>query len=140
MLIICQVLRPRFRQLVALLASLGVLGLVVLPAEHVHLSHGPGHHDSDIIHRHFEPHHDSRSDFSFSEDEQHIQWTDSSFASPSQALQTTCQQPLLYQVAPDAEQRPTCERAVRIDDLAVHEPPALTRVDLRGPPFSACLA
>ena len=41
------------RQIAALLSTLSVLGLVVLPAEHVHVAADRDHH-ANVIHRHFE--------------------------------------------------------------------------------------
>jgi len=50
------VVRRFLRQSVAALAVLGVLGLALLPREHVHVLQAAEGHHSDLIHRHFEPH------------------------------------------------------------------------------------
>lgn len=44
----------------AVLALLGLLGLAVLPPEHVHEQDDHGHH-TELVHRHFEAHHPASS-------------------------------------------------------------------------------
>lgn len=125
---------PLLRKLVAVVGVCGLVGLALLPPEHVHLTEAPDGHHSDVVHRHYAPHHPIESHSNLDGQDHDIHWLDLAFTSP----RSTPQQPLLNLVLSKCLQvlgpELTCDRAARVDDVSVHDPPPLGSFGLRAPP------
>lgn len=129
-------LKPLLRRASACLVTLGIIGLAVLPPEHVHLAADRDDHlRGEVVHRHFEPHH---ADFPQS----HLENPDADAAYLSGAF-TLPGQPSV--VAPDGSSLvlEAADPAVpgftqwhgNARDLRAHDPPWARAHALRGPPF-----
>lgn len=119
------------------LAILAVLAYGVLPAEHVHESRAHDAHHSEVIHRHFAPHHQSVPDTLVSQDDDdHVQWLTTAFT----ASKTTAHvRPGFFAIAlvmATSSADRVSEGAVPALFVSVHDPPWTTASGLRGPPAS----
>ena len=123
------------RRLLATVGVLGILGLALLPPEHVHL--GEDHDDHvrpDVVHRHFTPHHQISIETHVEPTEDDATYIHDAFTVPAQASLAAPHTPP-FVVLPQQEVvlgitqwQPTgC-------DLRVHDPPWACAQGLRGPP------
>lgn len=122
------------RCVAACLAVLGVLGLALLPAEHVHVRTEDGQ-PADLIHRHFEAHHPVGSNPGLDHDEGHeATWLNSAFVTGVSRLLGHPVDQLVGTsppTAPDPEVSPTWTPG---DPESVHDPPSTSSHGLRAPP------
>jgi hypothetical protein len=122
------------RRFVACLAVVGVLGLALLPSEHVHARDEHGHH-TDVIHRHFESHHpvqsDGRIDQGDDDDEQYIT---AAFTAPESTLSVVVGALVVTDLpVPKPQQRSGW--ALPSPDASAHDPPRTSSQGLRAPPI-----
>jgi hypothetical protein len=124
------------RKLVAVFTAFGVLGLLFLPAEHVHAGDVQDGHHAEVIHRHFDPHHSPAHGVAFEHggDNDDVQWLSVSFAKPHriphvyraaqlvQNLFSACQPPLTF------------HGSIENVRASAHDPPWQAQNGLRGPP------
>jgi hypothetical protein len=128
------------RRVLACLPVLGVLGLGLLPAEHLHVAETADGHHSQLIHRHFDrhPHHPTDTHAIVEHDgheDQQAKQLDSLFTGPQASSQVHPPCQLLYERAPDA-QLSQCASVLPPDvDTSAHDPPWLASSGLRAPPF-----
>jgi len=124
------------RQVVAILSACSVLGLVVLPAEHVHGAADRDHH-ANVVHRHVEVHH-SDHDGPAIENSDHddtVRWLTVPFARPNPSPPVTPSTVLLIAIAPRAAPpRLTFDGSIERVAASAHDPPERTPNGLRAPP------
>jgi hypothetical protein len=142
-----------FRRPVALAAVLGLLGLPLLPQEHVHVTESESGEQSEIVHRHFESHHpghvehdpDHRDadhpdadhhDREFDHQDEAALWIDAPFVAraPASAPLFT---PVVVQELPALQPQPLPRWALEFEHISVHDPPWVASTGLRAPPASA---
>jgi hypothetical protein len=123
-------------RIAAMLGIAGVLGLALLPTEHMHRVEVQDGHHVEIIHRHFESHHPigSHSRIDHDDDDHEIQWITTSFFHPNYAGQPS----------PDSEHvdgrpqasavEPSFQGTFQQLHVSIHGPPGSTSHGLRGPP------
>jgi hypothetical protein len=123
----------RARRFVACVAVVGVLGLALLPSEHVHARDEHGHH-TDVVHRHFESHHPVQSDGQIDQgdgdDEQYIT---AAFTAPESTLSIVVGALVVTDLpVPKPQQRSGW--ALPSPDASAHDPPRTSSQGLRAPP------
>ena len=128
------IFRPR--RWITGLAVLGVLGLALLPPEHLHVARAADGLDSDLIHRHFEPHHPvgAESNIGHFENDEAL-WLDSPFTGPTAALQVYPVTQSLTEDLPVPQPQQTWRSGLPFAHVSVHDPPSATSHGLRAPPF-----
>ena len=112
-----------------------MLGLGLLPSEHVHVIQTQDGHHSDVIHRHFESHHPIETEASISHEDDDIQWLESSFTSPKPPTHAFPVHQLLNARVQAPPPEPTCEGTIRAVRVSVHDPPWMSASGLRAPPL-----
>ena len=112
-----------------------MLGLGLLPSEHVHVIQTQDGHHSDVIHRHFESHHPIETEASISHEDDDIQWLESSFTGPKPPSQAYPVNQLLNERLQVRPSEPTCEWTIRAVRVSVHDPPWMSASGLRAPPL-----
>ena len=136
------------RRPVALAAVLGLLGLPLLPQEHVHVTESKGGEHSEIVHRHFESHHPGHveHDADHHDADHHDQevdhqdeaalWIDAPFVAraPASAPLFT---PVVVQELPVLHPQPIPRWTLEFEHISVHDPPWVASTGLRAPPTSA---
>lgn len=125
--------------MIAALLSIGLIGSLLLPQEHVHRTDSD-HQSSVTVHRHFDDHHEredhrERDEPSVDHDGESARWIASAVASPRNSRPAA---PMLVLVAhPEAATEPAAESG-RLSQgtsrLSVHDPPFLRITGLRAPP------
>lgn len=121
------------RRVVAGLAVLGVLGLAVLPQEHVHASHDGEH--PDVIHRHLAPHHlfehDTTVDHSDDDDARYLS---AAFIAPGTVSRVDQDPSFVIADLPAVRPAQTRWRTLSFLNVRVHDPPWRTASGPRAPP------
>lgn len=119
-----------------MLAALAVFGFAALPAEHIHVAWTHDGRQSELVHRHFEPHNrpGAHPAVDHADDDHDVQWLTSSFTAPN----TTRQLSRDSQLAARALSIPSADLVVRgtVQPLfvSVHDPPWTISFGLRAPP------
>jgi len=129
-----------FRRALALITALGLLGLPLLPPEHVHVSESDDHGHSEFIHRHFEPHHpievphpvNDAAEFDH-QDQEAALWVDSPFVGPVNPSLPSVDRIVIQQL-PLLQPRPLPRWTLTFDHISVHDPPWVASTGLRAPP------
>jgi hypothetical protein len=120
---------------VAWLAVLGIVGMAVLPPEHVHL--GADHDDHvrpEVVHRHFAPHHQISIETHVEPPEADATYIHAAFTVPEQASLAAPDTPP-FVVLPQAEVLVISTQWHQTGrDLRDHDPPWARPHALRGPP------
>ena len=126
------------RRVTAAMAVLGLLGLAMLPVEHVHAEAAQDGHHGPVIHRHFATHHQAVDDaLRFEEGDDEPIWLDTTFVVASVRLAPG---PTPTGVVPGTQPLRSdtagpWERSV-VAAAPIHDPPLITSVGFRGPPAS----
>ena len=124
-----------FRRSLALAAILSLLGMPLLPPEHVHVTESD-HGHSEIIHRHFESHHHTAPAPEFDhQDEDPTLWVDTPFVAAA-AIPIPTADRVFAQELPELQPRPLPRWTLEFDHISVHDPPWLAPTGLRAPPAS----
>lgn len=117
------------------LAALGVLSLVFLPPEHLHVTRTHDGHHSDIIHRHYTPHQSGAGNTaSVADDDDQPRWLDPPFIGARPAAQIHPIDQLLDQKPPTLPPPLPRLRSFAVTYPSVHGPPSKTPSGLRAPP------
>lgn len=124
------------RKLVAWLGTLGVLGLALLPAEHVHARTGHGHH-TEVVHRHFQPHHTVGEAARFDDDDHDGEalYLTAVFTAPSIASVVHLTGALFVAPVPLLKPPQLSGSALPSPDAPGHDPPGTSSHGLRAPPI-----
>lgn len=131
------VLRPSRQQPTAVLAVLAVLAFGVLPAEHVHPARAHDGHHSDVVHRHFEPHHPQGTQSAIDDaDDDDVEWLTTSFTSPKTDGHVCPDSHFVELDLSTTRPELTSRATVQTLFVSVHDPPWATPSGLRGPPAS----
>jgi hypothetical protein len=121
------------RRCFALVAVLGLVGMPLLPPEHVHVTEEEGHH-AEFIHRHFESHHPIAADRVFDhQDEEAPLWLDTPFIGGDTPHLPSAVR-VLVQELPLLQPRPLPRWTLTFDHISVHDPPWAASTGLRAPP------
>jgi hypothetical protein len=114
----------------------GVLGLALLPAEHMHRVEVADGHHSEIIHRHFESHHPigSHARIDHDDDDREVQWLTTSFLHPNHAGQPSPDSALVDDRPHASAVEPSLRRTFQPLHVSIHDPPCRVPSCLRGPP------
>ena len=123
------------RSVTVCVSVLAVLGLAILPPEHLHARHSDDDHQRDVVHRHFEAHPSSGAGARAGHDEAVPQWLASAYlnAGPVTRLdRIDAWTPDDLSIATPEEARPT---TVPLVTFAVHDPLPGAAVGMRAPPF-----
>jgi hypothetical protein len=124
------------RKSAAGLAVLGVLALALLPPEHVHATETHDGHHSDVVHRHYEPHHPMAAGASVGYDEDHqTRWLDSPFIGPQSLSHVYQVDQLLHEDLPVLQPQQASRRTPSFVYVSTHDPPWATSHGLRAPPL-----
>jgi hypothetical protein len=132
------------RRPIALAALLGLLGLPLLPPEHVHVTESESGEHSEIVHRHFEPHHPGHVDHDadhhnreqeFDHQDEAALWIDAPFVARAPAL-VPWFAPVVVQELPVLQPQPLLRWTLEFEHISVHDPPWVASTGLRGPPTS----
>ena len=130
---------PHQQRITAALAILAVVAFGLLPAEHVHVARTHDAHHSDLVHRHFEPHHRTTTQpgVDHADDDQAVRWLSGSFTNFGSAGQGSADNQRI-EPAPLISRPPQTFRGmIQALFVSVHDPPWATPSGLRAPP--ACL-
>lgn len=122
------------RKLIACLSVLGVLGLAVLPSEHVHSRSDHGRR-SEVVHRHFEPHHPVGAGATVDHpDDENAQYLSSAFTMAKPAPRLYPADQFVVVAFSTLQPPPVRWRSLPALFVSVHDPPWTTPHNLRGPP------
>jgi hypothetical protein len=118
---------------------LGVLGLVLLPAEHLHQSASHDGHHPDVIHRHLQPHHvfehhDANTTIDHGEDD-NARYLSAVFVGPKAASGVVRVQSFVIADFPLAFSAQITQWTFRALNVHAHDPPWRTSSGLRAPPL-----
>lgn len=116
----------------AAFAVVGVLGLVSLPAEHVHLIAEHGEH-SEVVHRHLAPHHHTERTTNVDHDDGDAQYLSSEFTVPTASHGAPIVS-LVITSLPLLQPPTVLSWALTSRHVRVHDPPWATALGLRAPP------
>lgn len=111
---------------------LALVGVPLLPPEHVHVTEEDGHH-AEFIHRHFEQHHPIKTESIFDHQDEAALWLDTPFI----GTDATHLPPVvrgLVQDLPLIQPRPLPRWTLTFDHISVHDPPWTASTGLRAPP------
>ena len=122
------------RRLSACLAALGVLGLAGLPPEHVHLAADHDHVRTEVVHRHFAPHHAAGAQTHVENPDDDPTYLSSAFTVPTQASGVGPDDSCLVVGEPEVTAPGFTQWHRRARDLRAHDPPWACAPGLRGPP------
>lgn len=128
----------RGRRFVAGCAVLGVLGLALLPSEHVHGRRSEDGQHADVVHRHFQPH-DSHHPVTTGvgvddHGDEDAQWLTQAFVAPKAESSVHPVTQLLADDLPLLQSQETSRRIVPSTYVSVHDPPWAASNGLRAPP------
>jgi hypothetical protein len=113
---------------------LGVLGLALLPPEHVHV---PGHDDhvsAEVVHRHFEPHRLTRPETHAENPDADATYFANVFTLPADPVLAGPPAVWIAVAWPSPASPESTPWPRRACDLRVHDPPWARALALRGPP------
>ncbi|MPZ20677.1 MAG: hypothetical protein GEV06_22620 [Luteitalea sp.] len=127
--------RCRVRKLTAGLAVMGLFVLAWLPREHRHVTRTDDGRHSDVIHRHFEPHHPAGTHTSVSHEDHDTQWLDSPFTGPTLVSHVSPVNHLLYEDPPIPQPPQATRWAAASIHVSVHDPPWASSHGPRAPPL-----
>ena len=131
-----EVLGRARQRLTSVLAAFAVLAFAVLPPEHIHVARIHDGHHSDVLHRHFEPHHRAATHaaVNHADEERNVQWLTASFTHPNAARQVAPDNQRVEHAlsipGPELTARGTVQPLVG----PVHDPPWAISSGLRAPP------
>lgn len=115
---------------------MGLLGLALLPAEHIHSRIEDGHH-SEIVHRHFEAHHPVSTDPSVDhDDEDGAQYLTTAFTVAKPASGAYPGSEYVVIAFPIPQTRLVSRRSTPRSFTSVHDPPWRVSSGLRAPPLA----
>ena len=130
------------RRSIAIAAVLGLLGLPLLPPEHVHITESENGQHSEIVHRHFESHHPAHiehdadhHDQEFDHQDEAALWIDASFVAPPAFVLSFA--PVVVRELPVLQPSPLPRWTLEFEHISVHDPPWVASTGLRAPPASA---
>ena len=122
------------------LAIAGLLGLPLLPPEHVHISESDDHRHSEFIHRHFEAHHPIEVAHATHatpevdhQDEDAALWLDTLYLTAIKAPLPSIDR-VVVQELPLLQPRPLPRWTLEFEHLSLHDPPWIAPSGLRAPP------
>ena len=124
-----------YTRLVALVGAVGLLGMPLLPPEHVHVTESKEGGHAEFIHRHFESHRPiqtARPEFDH-QDEEAALWLDTPFISPN-ATHLPSVDRVVVQDLPALQPQSLPRWTLRFDHISVHDPPWAAPSGLRAPP------
>jgi hypothetical protein len=130
------------RRPLAIISMFGLVGTLVLPPEHVHVTESEEHGHSEFIHRHFEGHHPgevggpahARAEIDH-QDEDAALWIDAPFVVATTAALPSVERVVLQEL-PELQPRPLPRWTLEFDHISVHDPPWVSPIGLRAPPTS----
>lgn len=120
--------------LTGVFAICGVLGLALLPPEHVHLTRTRDGHHAELIHRHLESHFGTGHSNALHDGDDDVEWLQAAFTVPPvsplafSAIELTDGRPLVPRRATGAE------KVISSVRLSAHDPPWVPTSGLRAPP------
>ena len=120
----------------ACLAILGVLGLGLLPGEHVHSRTEQGHH-TELVHRHFEPHHPIDAGVRVEDEDDHdgeAQFLTSAFTTSKAPDSVRRVDAALFGLLPPVGGEEPAQCTPPSPDASGHDPPVAFSPGLRAPP------
>jgi len=127
----------------AIAAVFGLLGLPLLPPEHVHVTESESGEHSEIVHRHFESHHPAHVDHEidrlhreFDHQDEAALWIDAPFVAPTIPFVPSFT-PVVVQELPELHPQPLSRWTLEFEHISVHDPPWVASTGLRAPPTSA---
>src|SRR4029453_10472049 len=113
-----------------------MLGLALLPAEHLHRTHAPDGHHTSVTHRHVEAHQERETHAAFDDQDTEIEWFDAAFTATHNSAPAQPPLPLLPDPFVCLEpSRAARGLAVRSVPASVHDPPWIAASGPRAPPF-----
>jgi ABC-type Zn2+ transport system substrate-binding protein/surface adhesin len=128
------------RRPVAIAAVFGLLGLPLLPPEHVHVTESESGEHSEIVHRHFESHHPGHvehdadhHDHEFDHQDEAALWIDAPFVARAPAF-VPAFAAVVVQTLPVLQPQPFPRWTLEFDHISVHDPPWVASTGLRAPP------
>jgi hypothetical protein len=122
------------QRFVVLVAAAGLLGMPLLPPEHVHVTESDEGEHTEFIHRHFESHHPIETSPAFDhQDEEAALWLDTLFIGSSVAHLPLITR-VVVQELPLLQPRPLPRWTLSFDHISVHDPPWAASTGLRAPP------
>jgi len=126
----------------AIAAVFGLLGLPLLPPEHVHVTESENGERSEIVHRHFESHHPGHveheadhHDQEFDHQDEAALWIDAPFVAPAPPFVPSFA-PVVVQELPELHPQPLPRWTLEFEHISVHDPPWVASAGLRAPPAS----
>jgi hypothetical protein len=133
---------------IAIAAVIGLLGLPLLPPEHVHVTESESGEHSEIVHRHFESHHPGHIDHDdadhhdphhqdqeFDHQDGAALWIDAPFVART-SISTPLFTPVVVQELPVLQPQPLPRWTLEFEHISVHDPPRVASIGLRAPPIS----
>lgn len=130
------------RHPIAVAAVLGLLGLPLLPQEHVHVTESESGEHSEIVHRHFESHHPGHVDHDadhhdqeFDHQDEAALWIDAPFVASAPVFIRSFAR-IVVQELPVPQPKPMPRWTMEFEHISVHDPPWVAATGLRAPPVS----
>jgi hypothetical protein len=121
------------RRWFAIVALFSLVGLPLLPPEHVHVTEQEGHH-AEFVHRHFESHHPVETESIFDhQDDAAALWLDTPFIAPDATHLPSAARVFVQELAL-LQPRPLPRWTLTFDHISVHDPPSASSTGLRAPP------
>ncbi len=126
------------QQVAAGLAVFALVAFGLLPPEHLHVSGGHDGHSSEVVHRHFEPHHRAATqpNIDQGDDDHDVKWLTTSFTRPPPTPEISTAAQVVERIVtlpqPDLALRTT----LWAQFASVHDPPWATGCGFRAPPAS----
>ncbi len=121
----------------ASVSILGVLGLAILPPEHLHARRTNDGHERDVVHRHFEAHHQAGAGAQVAHNDAAPRWLDSPYVNAGSVTRVDRVDAAVEHEMPTARAMLAGARLPRLVTFAVHDPPPGAAFGLRAPPFSS---
>ena len=122
------------RRVSACLAAFGLVGLALLPPEHVHVAANHDHGRTEVVHRHFEPHHATAPQTHVENPDDDPTYLSSAFTVPTPVSVVGHGNAWVLAATSGVAAPGFTQWHRRTRDLRVHDPPWACVHSLRGPP------
>jgi len=123
------------RSVTVCVSVLAVLGLAILPPEHLHARRSDGDHQRDVVHRHFEGHPSSSAGARVGHDEAAPRWLVSAYVKADSVTRLPRIDACIECDAPGEPPLLVSPLATGLVWISLHDPPPGAAFGLRAPPF-----
>jgi hypothetical protein len=128
--------RSRRRRPATLVALLALVAYLFLPEEHIHVARTHNGHQTDLVHRHFEPHHptETRPVIDRADDEHDVQWVTTAFTRVTTVRMAAPASVAIERRVADSLLALVPGHLLRPRSFSIHDPPWAIASPFRAPP------